>query len=467
MKIKKTLTLTLGVAIAAHSCTPKKEKNNALQKEETKPNILVFIADDAGMDFGCYGNKVIKTPNIDRLAAEGLKYENAFVTAPQCSPCRTSILSGKFAHTIGTEDLHVGIDSTTVLLPTYLQEGGYYTGLMLKHHIGEHGTDQFQYFNDSSIWPDYYGTGAYHDKMMGYFEEFLNTAGDTPFFLWMGFVDPHRPYTDDKVLKNRAPEVHDPSKVIVPPYLDDNDSTRMDIAHYYDEIYRMDNHIGEMLDELKKRGKLDNTLVIFFSDNGMPFPRAKMTCYDSGIKTPFIAWWKNKIKAGTTYQELVSMIDLSPTILDVAGMNTPDDMYGKSFMPTFFDKDEPGREFIFAERNEHGEYDYIRAVRTKQYKLIYNGVPKYGLHCDEKNPTGREMRRRYERNELNSHEKHCFIQPEPKIELFDVQKDPYELNNLAGKPEVAEIEQNLIKVLKHWQIQTEDIEPDSSRFQKN
>ncbi len=396
-----------------------------------------------------------------------MKYENAFVTAPQCSPCRTSILSGKFAHTIGTEDLHVGIDSSTVLLPTYLQDAGYYTGLMLKHHIGEHGTAQFEYFNEESVWPDYYGTGEYHNKMMDYFRAFLDSSDTKPFFLWMGFIDPHRPYLNSPREKNHAERVHNPADVIVPPYLDDNDSTRSDLAQYYDEIHRMDTHIGWMIAELEKQGKLDNTLVIFFSDNGMPFPRAKLTCYDSGIKTPFVVWWKNKIEAGTTYEDLVSLIDLSPTLLDVAGMETPDDMYGKSFMPTFFDQEEPGREYIFAERNKHNKYDYIRAIRTQEYKLIYYGLPKYGLYCDDDNPTGREMRRKYELGELEADETRCFNQFEPQIELFNIKNDPYELNNIADNEELAGIKDELLAELKKWQEETGDIEPDESRIGEN
>ncbi len=460
----QTAFYAAGLIVVACSCTPK-DKDTVKQKDEfQKPNILVFIADDAGMDFGCYGNNAIKTPNIDKLAAEGLKFENAFVTAPQCSPCRTAILSGKFAHTIGTEDLHVGIDSVTTLLPTYLQDAGYYTGLMLKHHIGEHGTAQFQYFNKESVWPDYYGTGEYNEKMMDYFKAFLDSSDTNPFFLWMGFIDPHRPYLDSPREKYHAEQVHNPADVIVPPYLDDNDSTRSDLAQYYDEIHRMDTHIGWMIAELKKQGKLDNTLVIFFSDNGMPFPRAKMTCYDSGIKTPFIANWKGKIKAGTSYSDLVSLIDLSPTLLDLAGLKTPDDMYGQSFKDVFFDQNIPGRKYIFAERNKHGEYDYIRAIRTNNYKLIYYGLPNYGMHCDDDNPTGREMRRKYKQGKLETDETRCFIQPEPKIELFNIKNDPYELNNLADNSKLADIKEKLLTELKKWQEETGDIEPDESRI---
>lgn len=461
ISLLKSTLCAAAVTSTVVSCVPEENDNNGSQE---KPNILVFIADDAGMDFGCYGNPAIKTPNIDKLAAEGMKFENAFVTAPQCSPCRTSILSGKFAHTIGTEELHTGIDSTTVLLPSYLKDAGYYTGLMLKHHIGEHGIAQFDYFNKESVWPEYYGTGEYNDKMMDYFRAFLDSSDTKPFFLWMGFIDPHRPYLDSPRKKNHAEQVHDPADVIVPPYLDDNDSTRSDLAQYYDEIHRMDTHIGWMLEELEKQGKLDNTLVIFFSDNGMPFPRAKMTCYDAGIKTPFIVRWKDKIKTGSTYEGLTSLIDLSPTLMDVAGMKKPDDMYGKSILPVFSNQDEPGREYIFAERNKQNYYDYIRAVRTKEYKLIYNALPEFGLYCDDNNPTGREMRRRFENDQLAHYGKRCFEKPEPELELYDIKEDPYELNNLADDPDMQEKKEKLLSVLKQWQKETGDFEADPERY---
>jgi N-sulfoglucosamine sulfohydrolase len=466
MKIPKTFVYS-GLAALTVSCAPKSSPDSKSEEDSGRPNILVFIADDAGMDFGCYGNNAIKTPNIDKMAAEGLKFENAFVTAPQCSPCRTAILSGKWAHTIGTEDLHVGIDSTTVLLPTYMQEAGYYTGLMLKHHIGEHGTDQFEYFNKESVWPDYYGTGEYDDKMMDYFRAFLDSSDTKPFFLWMGFIDPHRPFLDSKVEKNHAERVHDPADVIVPPYLNDNDSTREDLAQYYDEIHRMDKHIGWMMDELEKQGRLDNTLVIFFSDNGMPFPRAKMSLYDSGIKTPFIVWWKGKVQAGSTYNDLVTMVDLSPTIMDIVGIDIPEDWYGESIKNALFDQNVPGREYIFAERNWHGEYDYMRAIRTKEFKLIKYGLPEYGMQCDDQSLTGREMKRLYDAGELEEDEMRCYQKPDPDIELFNLDADPFELNNIADNEELNEIKGELLKEIEKWQEETRDHEPDVNKVGKS
>ena len=247
---------------------------------QSKPNIIVFIADDASVDFGCYGNDAIKTPNIDKLAAEGMKFSRAFLTAPQCSPSRTSILSGQFAHTIGTEDLHNPLDSITKLVPSHLKEVGYYSGFMLKGHLGPHGENQFDWRDEGY---KTYGDGTWFTTIEKNTKDFISAAGNNPYFLWVGFIDPHRSYQNEPI---GAQEVHDPNQVKVPPYLVDDEPTRKDLAAYYDEIHRMDTNIGKILSEFENAGKLENTLILFLSDNGFPFPRGKGTLFDSGIHTP-------------------------------------------------------------------------------------------------------------------------------------------------------------------------------------
>ncbi len=429
--------------------------SNASENNAKKTNILVFIADDAGMDFGCYGNDKIQTPNIDALAANGLVMENAFLTAPQCSPSRTSMLSGKFAHTIGTEDLHFGIGDTTKLLPSYLSENGYYTGMMLKSHIGEHGEKQFDWY-DHGIWPDYYGDGTY--DFMENFTTFMDDKKDDSFFLWVAFVDPHRPYTNDTALKNAtpAPEIHNPGDVIVPPYLVDGHSTRVDLAHYYDEIHRMDKHIGQMLAELEKRGLRENTLIIFLSDNGMPFPRAKCTVYDAGVQTPLIFAWDGVIKSGTRYSELVSTIDLAPTLMDVAGIETPEDMYGKSIRPVFTDQSVPGREYVFSERNWHGTDAHIRTIRTKKYRFILNSYTHLPNSSSVTIASWRELMRYKEAEKLTPEQSHIFEYPRPQVELYDVENDPYNLINLANNIEYYKDGQELAAQLQKWRKETND-----------
>ena len=251
----------------------------AQEPRTSSPNLLVFVADDLGWrDLGVQGNTAIRTPNLDRLAGAGLRVVHAFGTSPQCSPSRISTLSGRYAHATRTEDLHTPLPRGVRLLPSFLQANGYFTGLMAKTHIGPAGDRQFQW---------------YSPKLAEAFPEFLDSAGTRPFLLWVGFHDPHRPYQ-----RGTLSQPHAPARVKVPPYLVDEPRTRADLALYYDEIARMDGEIGRMLAELDRRALGARTLVVFFSDNGAPFPREKGTLYDPGTRTPLILSWPSVIPAG-------------------------------------------------------------------------------------------------------------------------------------------------------------------------
>ena len=292
--------LGLGFLLAAVANPP-------VRGADERPNIVVFIADDAGWsDFGAYGNRVVRTPNLDDLAASGVVFENAFLTTASCSPSRISILSGRYPHATGAEDLHTPLPAGVDLLPAYLGREGYFTGHMRKTHYGPEGERQFDWFSEET-WEGLPG--------------FLDEAGERPFFLWVGFRDPHRPYSADAV-----DSPHDPAKVAVPPYLVDDEATRADLALYYDEISRMDGEIGRMLAELDRRDLREDTLVVFLSDNGMPFPRAKATAYDAGIRTPLIVSWPGVTPAGARYPGLTTVIDLAPTLLDAAGASAPGEL---------------------------------------------------------------------------------------------------------------------------------------------
>ena len=218
-----------------------------------KPNILILIADDAGArHFGLYGNETVDTPNLDALGRGGLVGDNAILTTPQCSPSRISILTGKHPHATGAEDLHEPMPASHTTIAAYLQTAGYVTGSMRKQHFGDHAAAQFNWY----------------DKDLEAFPSFLDAAGDRPFFLWVGFNDPHRPYEDTPIEKRHAPD-----DIATPPWLVDAPATRQDLARYYDEIARMDRSVGAMLAELDARGNRANTLVLFMSDNGAPFPQ--------------------------------------------------------------------------------------------------------------------------------------------------------------------------------------------------
>jgi arylsulfatase A-like enzyme len=417
---------------------------------QPKPNILVFIVDDAGMDFGCYGNRSIKTPNIDKLAAAGLRFEKAFLTSPQSSPSRTGMMTGKFAHTIGTEDLHTPIDDRTLMIPHFLRQAGYFTGSMLKTHWGENGDKQVDRMIKAGFTQDNISEESYRN-----FEMFINDSDDKPFFLWVGFIDPHRPY-----IPNYCPQVNPPETTIIPPFLVDGQETRRDMADYYDEISRFDANIGRMLSILEKSGKADNTLIIFLSDNGMPFPRCKGTLYDTGIQTPLIFVWKGRIApAGVHSNGLISTIDLAPTLLDIAGIPAQPDMYGESFKDILFDPGKRGRDFIFAERNWHDSDEYIRCVRTETRKLIYNAYYElpHGTPTDlSTSPSWYEQKKKQKQGLLTPEQSRLFEAPRPMIEIYDLVDDPYELYQVADEQRYYKDGVELARILNKWQSETGD-----------
>ncbi len=422
-------------------------------RAQKQPDIVIFVADDVGMDIGAYGNSFVRTPHLDRLARNGLLLNAAFLTTSSCSPSRATMLSGRYAHSIGAEDLHEPVPDSVNILPHYLSSAGYKTGIMLKAHIGESAAKQFDW-NDNGFYPDWV-QGRWNAKASGNFKDFLDFADTDPFFLWVGFVDAHRPYQDSL---NGAPAIHDPEEVFVPPYLADTRETRRDLAHYYDEIARMDAHIGRFLEILSQRGRLENTIIMFISDNGMPFPRAKGTLYDSGIQTPWIISWPGNIKPGSTYDGLASIIDLAPTVLDLAGLPKPAEMAGKSIAPVFTNQKLPGREYVFSERNWHEADEHMRSLRTDRYKLIinsYTSLPHGSPSEISASPSWHALRNVQRTKGQNA----LFQSPRPAVELYDVKEDPFETHNIAGTEEGQKIVMELIRVMDQWKKESGDYPP--------
>ncbi|RUL88281.1 sulfatase family protein [Tautonia sociabilis] len=434
-RLATALALLALIPTAAHAGAGKDDRPRP-------PSIVVFLADDVSAgDFGCYGHPTIRTPNIDALAAGGLRFDNAFLTTSSCSPTRISVLTGKYPHATGAEDLHMTLPDHQVFVSSMLRRAGYHTGHMLKTHYGPAGNAQF----------DWYG------KAVDQFPCFLDEAGDRPFFLWVGFTDAHRPYQEGAIANP-----HTADDAVVPPFLADTPETRADLALYYDEIARMDGDIGRMVAELKARGRFDDTLVIFFADNGMPFPRAKGTLYDSGIATPLIASWPDRIPPGSTHSGLASVIDLAPTFLDIAGLRSPADLQGRSMLPVLDDPALPGLDAVFSERNWHNCDEHMRSIRTEQYKLIRNayldlplGNPSDVSSC----PSWDALLELKARGALSPSQAQLFQAPRPPVELYDVQADPAEFVNLASLPEYAAVVAELSGRLDDWIAATGDFPP--------
>jgi N-sulfoglucosamine sulfohydrolase len=421
--------------------------DDPLPDNEVQPNFIVFIADDAAWnDFGAYGNQNIKTPHLNRLAEEGVVFNNAFLTTSSCSPSRASILTGRYPHNTGAPELHMPLPEHQVLFAGELQKAGYFTAVAGKYHIGPARAEFDTIYGGTPSGSEYW------------VEALQNRPKDKPFFLWLAAFDPHRDY-----FPNTIPEPHQPEDVIVPPYLPDNDSTRKDLALYYDEISRMDDYIGQVMAELKKQGVDENTLVIFMSDNGRPFPRAKTRLYDSGIKTPFIVHWPAKLQKGST-DALISVIDIAPTMCELAGAGISETYQGSSFVPVLNNYKAEIRDYIAAEHNWHDYQAHERAVRNKRYLYIRNAFP----HLNASPPadavrsiTYQEMIRMYHAGELNDHQLDCFVGPRQPEELYDVLKDPFQLYNIAGHPDYKYVLTQMRNVLDTWIYETNDSIPEN------
>jgi len=278
-----------------------------------------------------------------------------------------------------------------------------------------------------------------------------------PFWLQFGSTDPHRPYRP-----GACDPPHDPAKVKVPDFLPDTPEIRRDLAMYYDEIARFDRECGELLDLLEKRSLAENTLVIMTGDNGMPFPRAKGTCYDPGLQVPLIAWWKGRIEAGRVVDDLIAHVDLPVTWLDAAGIEKPGKMQGRSFLPLLEGRPYEKRKAVFSERNWHDNFDPIRSVRTERYKLIFNAAPHFPYRPAwdlENSPTWASLKREARRGRLKRRHLQLFNRTRPMLELYDIRRDPGEFNNLADDPAHEDVLNDLMRLLSDWMHDTYDYLP--------
>ena len=416
-----------------------------LPQAQPAPNVLILIADDMDPDLGCYGHPAIHTPNLDRLAAAGVRFSQAFVTSPQCSPSRSSMFTGRYPHANGCSRLHAPLPVRESSLVELLGGRGYYTGAFRKHHLGSQFQGRFDFYGDArQPW------NAFFDRV----------RRRRPFFLWVGFTDPHRPYQ-----KGAFSPAHEPARVVVPKYLPDTPAVREDLALYYDEIARMDKECGDLLGELEKRGLAENTLVFFTADNGKPFPRAKCSLYDPGTRVPLLVRWPGKIQPGVD-PDLISLIDLAPTILEAASLPAPSTFQSRSFLPALLGRSQQRSRYVFAERNWHDNLDLIRSVRSERYKLIQNYRPElpYRPSLDlENSPTWSSYLEEAGQGRLPQKLRALLEPKRPEVELYDLKNDPDELENLAEQPAHRMLVEELQQALSAWMHETNDFLPPPTR----
>ncbi|MCX6604981.1 MAG: sulfatase [Acidobacteria bacterium] len=413
------------------------------QTPAAPPNIVFLLSDDhTAADLGCAGNVGIRTPNLDRLAQRGTRFSNCFVTSPQCSPNRSAIFTGCTAHTTGTSRLHTPMPPWEQSFLDLLQSRGYYTGGFRKVHQGAAFNRRFDFYRA--------------EKTASFAEFFDQRPANRPFFLHVGFTDPHRPY----VGKAFDPP-HDRAKVRVPKFLPDTPEIREDLGMYADYIARMDAECGQILELLEKRGLSENTIVFFSGDNGMPFPGAKGTCYDPGINVPLLVARPGQA-GGVVRKELISHVDLPATWLDLANVPVPAKMQGVSFRGLLDGSAYRRRDAVFSERNWHDNFDPIRSVRTERHKLIFNAAPHFPYRPAwdlEGSPTWKTYLELGRRGKLSAAHGRLLQPTRPMVELYDLETDPDEFQNLATSAAHAGVRQDLQRKLGEWMEQTYDYLP--------
>lgn len=415
------------------------------------PNIILIIGDDIGADdIGSYGNTEVKTPNIDRIASEGIQFNNAFLTISSCSPSRSSIISGRYPHNTGAAELHTAMPAEIPVFPEELQKAGYYTAQAGKWHMGNAVK---RAFNTLHLPHKLNGDGG-EEKWI---ETLKNRPANKPFFMWFASYDAHRPWGENKFKGQNDPDIISP-----PPYLSNMEPTREDLASFYDEITRFDNFIGQVEEELKKEGVLDNTIIIIIGDNGKPFPRAKTRVYDSGMQTPLIVKWNKGIpNKGVQSESLLSSIDIAPTIMDIAGIKIPESFQGRSFAQLFKNPELEFRKYVFSEHNWHDFEAFERMVRTKDFLYVLNLRPNLRNTTPgiTPSPSLLDLRKLRDSGNLTDAQTDTFLTPRPSEELFDLKKDSIQLMNVASVPSYSANLERMREVMKQWRKETVDPDP--------
>jgi len=423
------------------------QSNEEIQRQ---PNIILIIADDVSHDdFGCYGNMQVQTPHIDRIAKEGLRFTNMYLTTSSCSPSRISILTGRHPHNTGAPELHMPLPAGIPTFAGLLKQAGYYVAQAGKWHLGPSARADFDIVQDNV---KENGEGG-EDKWLSSLKE---RPKDRPFFMWFASYDAHREWGS-----NAFSGTHPPDRLHLPAYYADTPDTRRDLANYYDEIARLDFHVGTVSDELKKQGIWDNTILIVMADNGRPFPRDKTRLYDSGIKSPFIVHGGGFLKAnhGRTCEALISAIDIAPTICDLAGIKTEGKFRGKSFAPLLQNTDRPFRKYSFAQHNWHDYEAMERMVVDGEYMYILNlrhNLPNTGAADVSTSSSFQDLRALRNQGSLNNYQSDIFVVPRPMEELYDLRTDPMQFNNLVSNRKYRSQLKRMKRQLKRWRKDTGD-----------
>ncbi len=436
-------------------------------KADQRPNILFAISDDQSWPHAsAYGSRMVKTPAFDWMAKEGCLFTNVYASAPQCSPNRASILTGRPIWSLEEAGTHSSyFPKKWTVFPDLLEGSGYTIGFTGKawgpgdwKTPGRKRNPVGNQFSNRRMQTT--PEGINRNDYAGNFEDFINQkSNNAPFFFWYGASEPHRVYQRG-IGEDSGKKLSDAE---VPSFLPDNGVVRGDLLDYAVEIEWFDSHLMRMLELLKQRGELDNTIVIVTSDNGMPFPGAKATLYEYGIHMPFAVRWADGMNGARKINDFVSFIDLAPTLLEAAGVEAHKDMMGDSFLDVLTSNKsgqvDPARDRIFAgrERHSHSRFDNwgypARCIRKDNWLYIRNFKPDRILAGDPPNyhdiddgPAKSYMMDNRDDPAIKPLFDHCFGKYPPE-QLFDVSRDPGCMNNLADQPQLAAAKNQLWSIL--------------------
>ncbi|HEY7155611.1 MAG TPA: sulfatase [Gemmataceae bacterium] len=441
----RVLALLMGVALAGMP--------GGAAAAERRPNILWLIAEDMGPDaVGCYGGAQVWTPNLDKMAADGVRYTRAFTTAPVCSASRSAFMTGMYQTTIGAHNHRSHRDDGYKLpdgvrvLTDRMRDAGYFTANIVNFpaHFGFKGTGK-------TDWNFTYEGKRFDSR------EWSDLKKHQPFYAQVNFHETHRPY--------RAPKRADPSKVVFPPYYPDHPITRADWAAYLDSATELDRKIGLILKQLEADGLAENTVVLFFGDHGQSHVRGKQFCYDSGLHIPLLIRWPKghpvpkHFKSGTVDDRLLAAIDFAPTMLDIAGVKKPDKMQGEIFLG---DRADPPRKYVFGARDRCDETVFrFRTVRDARYRYIRNFTPEKpfmspNAYKERAYPVWNLMKKLHAEGKLTPVQEVLTAPTMPPEELYDLKKDHYEVNNIAKDPEHQAKLKELRTAVAKWIVDSDD-----------
>lgn len=424
------------------------------KRQASQPNMLIFLADDMTWhDTGCYGNRDVFTPNIDRLRTQSMKFERAFSSSPMCAPTRMSLYTGIHPVRKGAHPNHSKVYPHIKSMPHYLGRLGYEVGIIGKRH--EKPWENFPFKNLGGIHHD---DGKGEEMDLGKTQNFMRKNRDVPWCLVVASNQPHGPW-------NRGDaDQYDSESLTLPSYFVDTAETRDALARYYAEISYLDNSVGEVLSYLEESGQEEETLVLFLSEQGSNFPLCKWTCYDRGVKAAMLVRWPGVAEAGSTSMSIIQYVDVLPTLIEAAG-GDPEahDFDGSSFLKTLKHPAAPHNNFAFSMQTSQGIYQGpeaygIRSVRSQDYRLIWNlnWENEFQNLVTEKMEVYQSWKTKAEQGDAFAMQQVKLYQKRPEYELFNLTGDPFEMHNLADNGKYKSVKKELNEVLKEWMAQQGD-----------